>query len=123
MKKMYAVLLVLCVGILFAGVNCGSETTEIGWVHGSSDGETYSQIVWKDDTDNVNQQWSDTIAGGGQTTSKEITKLTGYGETFSTAGGGGTVTIYVDTNNDGWNEKIITADEGSSTMYTIKKAE
>jgi hypothetical protein len=121
MKKMYAVLLVLCVGILFTGVNCGSETTEIGWVHGSGDGETYSQIVWKDDTDNVNQQWSESITAGKQTASKEITKLTGYGETVSTATGG-TVTIYVDSNGDGFNEKNFTANEGSSTMYTIKQA-
>ena len=122
MKKMYAVLLVLCVGILFAGVNCGSETTEIGWVHGSGDGETYSQIVWKDDTDNVNQQWSDTITGGQQTATKEITKLTGYGETISTSTGG-TVRIWVDANNDLNPENVISADEGSSTLYTIKKAE
>lgn len=118
---MYAVLLVLCVGILFAGVNCGSETTEIAWKHGTGGAETLKDIVWKDDTDNVNQQWSDTIAGGSQTGMKEITKLTGYGETYSSSAGG-TVRIYVDTNADGTPENVISADEGSSTLYTITDA-
>jgi len=121
MKKMYAVLLTLCVGIFFAGVNCGSETTEIGWIDGTG-GTAISDIVWFDDTSNQNQVWSEKIDDGtatDRTAQKEVTKTTGYAECVVEGIGAQTIwTVYEDSG--GYPKPGGTVSEGSATYYTIK---
>ncbi len=123
MKKMYAVLLVLCVGILFAGVNCGSETTEIGWIDGSG-GTAISDIVWFDgNNDQQNQVWNETIDDGtstDRTTQKEVTKTTGYAECVV---GGVTKRIFANFDDSGLPKNGGTVNEGSATYYTINSAQ
>lgn len=123
MKKTYAIVLALCVVILFAGVHCGSETTEIAWVNGTA-GEGISDIVWfNSNDDSPNQQWSENLtAAGKETSSKEVTKLTGYALCVSTTNGA-EARIYVDANGDKLVENIWSADEGSSNRYSINKTE
>lgn len=118
---MYAVLLVLCVGILFAGVNCGSETTEIGWVNGAA-GETISDIVWFDDTNNINQTWNEkNITTGLKTEQKEVTKITGYAECVSNGTAAKRIFTVYEGNPIPVNGGSVS--EGSATYYTIDKTE
>jgi len=119
MKKMYAVLLTLFVGLFIAGVNCGSETTEIGWINGAA-GETISDIVWFDDTSNQNQVWNETIVQGtasDRTTQKEVTKTTGFAECISN----GTAAQRIWTKYEGYIAPVDagSVSEGSATYYTI----
>jgi len=126
MKKMYAVILTLCVGLFIAGVNCGSETTEIAWVNGTA-GEGISDIVWFDGNNQTpNQTWNETLDAAKsktETTSKEITSVNGYALCSSTLSGT-EARIYVDLDGDGIPSDISwRVDEGSSNRYTISKTE
>ncbi len=96
-------------------INCGSDKTEIGWINATG-GTTVKDIQWIDDSDQVNQTWSGSVANGSQTDILEITKLTGNPKATNAAGTA-EVDILVQEGSSTGTYGAFTVDAGTSTRY------